>query len=71
MAIRKLTYALAAAGMMIGTTAHAAAVPARQSAPIDQADQLSGDTGMIAVVVGILAILAIIVFDNDDSPSSP
>ena len=70
MALRKLTYALAAAGMIIGTTANAAPV-ARDSSAVAGTEQLSGDSGVIAVVVGILAILSIILFDNDDDPASP
>ena len=72
MMLKNLTYTLAAAGMILGTTAQAAAsVPARGSASVEHAEGLSGDTGLIPVAVAILAILAIIIFDNDDDPVSP
>lgn len=74
MAIRQLTYALAAAGMAFGTTAHAADVPARGSTSIDGAEQLTGSPGLLAVIVGIAAILAILAFegnDDEDLPTSP
>ena len=73
MAIRTLTYALAAATMTVGTSAHAAAVPARSGAPVEQADQLFGGNELIPVLVFMAAILAIMLFtdDDDESPDSP
>lgn len=73
MAIRMLTYALAAAGLTVGATAQAAApvdAPLRSGASIDEAEHLSG-SGLIPVLVAMLAILSIIVFDSDDDPVSP
>lgn len=73
MAIRTLTFALAAAAMTVGTSAHAAAVPARSSASLDQSEQLFGGSELIPVAIFMAAILAIIIFDDngDDDPTSP
>lgn len=75
MAIRTLTYALAATAMTVGTSAHAAAVPVRSSTPVEQSDQLFGGNELIPVLVFMAAILAIMLFatddDNDERPSSP
>lgn len=73
MAIRTLTYALAAAAMTVGTSAHAATVPARSSAPVGQADQLFGGSELVPVAIFMAAILAIMLFadDGDDEPASP
>lgn len=69
MAIRTLTYALAAAGMTLGATATAASaapLPDRSGSAIGDAEQIGGNAGLIAVLVGIAAILSIIIFDGDD-----
>jgi hypothetical protein len=72
MAIRTLTYALAAAAMTIGTSAHAAAPPARTSTPMAQAEQLGGSE-FIPVAIFMAAILSIMLFagDDDEGPASP
>ena len=72
MAIRTLTYALAAAAMTVGATVQAAAVPARTSASVGQAEHLGGSE-LIPVAVFMAAILAIMLFadDDDESPVSP
>ena len=74
MAIRTLTYALAAAAMTVGVTVQAAAVPARSGASLGQAEQLGGSE-LIPVAIFMAAILGIMLFadDNDDngSPASP
>lgn len=71
MAIRTLTFTLAAAAMTVGTTAQAAAVPVRSNSPVDQAEGLGGSE-LIPVAVFMLAILAIMLFDDsDDRPTSP
>lgn len=73
MAIRTLTYALAAAAITAGTSAHAATVPARSGAPVEQADQLFGGSELVPVAIFMAAILAIMLFadDGDDEPVSP
>lgn len=74
MAIRTLTYALAAAAMTVGTTANAAAAPARNGAPVEQGEQLFGGSELIPVAIFMAAILAIMLFaddDDDESPASP
>jgi hypothetical protein len=74
MAIRTLTFALAGAAMTLGASAHAAAaVPARSSSPMGQAEQLGGSE-LIPVAVFMLAVLAIMLFadsDSEDRPESP
>lgn len=77
MAIRTLTFVLAAAAMTVGTSAQAAAVPARSSASVDQTEQLFGGSELIPVAILMAAIVSIMLFagdeDNDDtdSPTSP
>jgi hypothetical protein len=74
MAIRKLTYALAAAGMIAGTTAQATApldASVRSGASMGEAEQLGWNHEWIPVIVAMLAILSIIVFADDDDPVSP
>ena len=73
MAIRTLAYALTAVTMAVGTSAHAAAVPARSSASLEQADQLFGGSELIPVAIFMAAILSIMLFadDDDESPASP
>jgi hypothetical protein len=75
MAIRTLTFALAAAAMTVGTSANAAAVPARSSASVEQADNLFGGSELFPVAIFMAAILAIMLFtgddDDDESPASP
>ena len=75
MAIRTLTYALAAAAMTSATIAQAAPVPARASAPIANANQLGGGSEFLPVAVFMLAVLAVMLFTGDgddaDVPHSP
>jgi hypothetical protein len=75
MAMKTLTYALAATAMTWGTTVQAAApasVPARSGAPIGESEQFLGGSGLVPVAIFMLAILAIMVFnDDDESPESP
>lgn len=72
MAIRTLTYALAAAAMTVGVTVQAAAVPARSGAPLGQSEQLGGSE-FIPVAIFMAAILGIMLFadDDDERPTSP
>ena len=73
MATRILTSALAAAAMTVGTSAQATAVPARSSSPVEQGDQLFGGSELFPVGIFMAAILAIILFsdNDDDDPISP
>jgi hypothetical protein len=70
-----MTFALAAAAMTVGASAQAAAVPARSSASVDQAEQLFGGSELIPVAIFMAAILGIMLFAGDgednDSPTSP
>ena len=73
MAIRTLTFALAAAAMTAGTSAQAAGVPARSSTPLASADHLAGSE-LLPVAVFMAAILSIMLFagdDDDELPASP
>ena len=75
MAIRTLTFALAAAAMTVGTSANAAAIPARSGASLDQSEHLFGGSELFPVAIFMAAILAIMLFvddgDDDDLPTSP
>ena len=76
MAIRLLTYALAAAAMAPGAIAQAAApvsVPVRSGAPVEETEGLGGGSGLLPVAIFALAVLAIMLFhdDGDDAPVSP
>ena len=76
MAIRTLTFALAAAAMTVGTSANAAAMPVRSGASLDQSESLFGGSELVPVAVFMAAILAIMLFaddgdDDDDLPTSP
>ena len=73
MAIRTLTLSLAAAAMTVGTSAPAAAVPARSSASIEEGEQLFGGSELLPVLVFMAAIASIMLFggDDDDLPTSP
>ena len=60
MALRTLTYTLAAATLTVGASAQAAGpVPARASSSVEGADHLSGNTGFLAVAVFMLAVLSL------------
>jgi hypothetical protein len=59
--------------MTLGTSVQAAApasAPARSGAPIGEAEQLRG-SAFVPVAIFMLAILALMIFDDDDSPESP
>jgi hypothetical protein len=72
MAIRTLTTALAATALTVGAATHAAA-PVRNGAPVDEADQVFGGSELLPVAVFMAAILAVILFVDDDNelPTSP
>jgi hypothetical protein len=75
MAIRTLTYAIAATAMTVVTSAPAAAVPVRSSASVEQTEHFLGGSELVPVAIFMAAILAIMLFaddgDDDESPSSP
>jgi hypothetical protein len=69
MAMKTLTFALAAGLMTVGASVQAAApisVPVRSSANLEQANEFAGNSELIPVLVFMLAILSIMVFDDDD-----
>jgi hypothetical protein len=61
--------------MSWGSSVHAAAapasLPARSGAAIGETEQLSGGSGLVPVAIFMLAILAIMIFDDDERPESP
>lgn len=73
--MRPIISALAAASLLAGTTASAAAAPAipaqaRADSPVDAAEQTAGNAWIwiaAAVVAGIILILLL----DDDDPESP
>ncbi len=68
---RKVLASLAAAGLVLGSTA-AAAAPARTASPVGEAEGASAWPAFLGV--GVLAILVIVVASNseiDESPRSP
>ena len=74
MAIRTLTYALAATAMTVGTSVQAAApaaIPDRSGASIGETEQI-GRSALLPVAIFMLAIIALMVFDDDEEgPESP
>jgi hypothetical protein len=73
MIIRKALIALASAGLLLGSTAHAAAPApagdARVSSPVAESENLRG-WFWIALAVAAIAAAGILLFD-DDTPQSP
>ena len=72
MAFRTLTISLAATALTLGAATQAAA-PVRSAAPVEDADQLSGGSEFLPVAIFMAAILAIMLFADDDNdlPTSP
>lgn len=71
--MRKFLTIAAAAFLIAGTGAHAAA-PARASAPIEGASELSGEGLPLSVILVLLAVLGGAVYllvDGEGSPDSP
>ena len=71
--MRKFLTAAAAAFLIAGTGAHAAA-PIRASAPVEGASELSGNGLPLSAILVLLAVLGGAVYlliDGDDSPDSP
>ena len=72
MLVRKALVALAAAGLVLGSTAASAtpvlAEPARVSSPVDEAEGMRG-WGWILLLIAGLAVLGLKVLGDD--PTSP
>ena len=76
MATRILKSALAAAALVTAAGAQAAApagIAARSSASVEDAESLSGGSGFLPVAIFIAAVLAVMLFEDDDNdlPTSP
>lgn len=71
--VRKSLVAAAAALSLVTVSAQAA--PARVATPVSTAEGLSEETGWILPVAALLAVILILLVDNDDSdvdlPTSP
>lgn len=76
MVIRKTLTSLVAAGLVLGSTAAAAApvaTAARDASPVTKSDDLAG-IGTFGILLGILivaGVIAIIASDNNNNPASP
>ncbi|QGN54935.1 hypothetical protein [Novosphingobium sp. Gsoil 351] len=71
--MRKLLTAAAAAFLVAGTGAHAAA-PVRAAAPIENASEMSGEGLPLSVILVLAAVLGGAIYllvDGNDSPDSP
>jgi hypothetical protein len=71
---RSLVSLAAAAGLVLGSTAAAAApVAARDGSPAAKSDDLAG-IGTFGIILGLLivaGVIAIIATDNNNNPASP
>lgn len=71
MVIRKALVALAAAGMVFGSTAAAAAPAARSASPVGEAENL-GSWGWILGLIILAGVIGVIASDGDEEiPVSP
>jgi hypothetical protein len=73
MVIRKALIALATAGLVVGSTAAAAAPAARTASPVGQSEEMAG-AGSFAWIIALLiaaGVVAVIASDDDESPTSP
>jgi hypothetical protein len=74
MIIRRSLVSLAAAGLVLGSTAAVAAPAAtRDASPTAKSDDLAG-IGTFGIILGVLivaGVVAIIASDNNDNPVSP
>ena len=70
--MRKFLSVAAAAFLMVGSVAHAAA-PARATAPVESPSEMSGRIPLSAIIVfiAVLAGAIYLLVDNNDSPDSP
>jgi len=75
MFVRKAIIALAAAGMMLGSTAAAAAPVAvddvRAASPVADAEGLRGGWGWILALIILAGVIGVIAADGGDEPASP
>ena len=75
MQLRNLTMALGALGLVTTPVlAQAADAPAaRESAPVESAEQLGGSSGIIVAILALAAIVGgiVIATDDEDEPTSP
>jgi hypothetical protein len=75
MVIRKSLVSLAAAGLVLGSTAAAAAptAAARDASPVVKSDKLAGigTFGILIAIVILAGVIAIIASDNHHHPKSP
>lgn len=70
---RSLVSLATAAGLVLGSTAAAAAPVAREASPAAQSDDFAG-IGTFGILLGILVVagvIAIVATDNNDEPASP
>lgn len=76
MVIRRSLVSLAAAGLVLGSTAAAAApvaADARGASPVAKSDDLAG-IGTFGILLGLLivaGVIAVIATDNNNEPVSP
>ena len=76
MVIRKALVALASAGMVIGSTAAAAAPVAvgdvRAASPVAESEGLRGSWGWILALIILAGVIGVVASDGDeDLPTSP
>lgn len=74
MVIRKTLTGLAAASLVLGSTAAVAApVASRDASPVAQSDDLAG-IGTFGILLGLLivaGVIAIVATDDNNNPASP
>jgi hypothetical protein len=75
MFVRKAIVALAAAAMMLGSTAAAAAPVAvndvRAASPVGDAEALKGSFGWILALIILIGVIGVVAADSGEEPDSP